>query len=141
MANQQMGVAESKSVDYIGAYEQALRDVEQACGSRETANLLIYDLQNNYKKTEKELDGVEKLRSKDPEKYVAEKATLLARARGEVNGIIERHVPHISDHVRELIIGTSLAAIAVTLPAAFTTLAVATSVAAIGGSYYIGFKL
>jgi hypothetical protein len=141
MANQMMDASPAKASDYIGMYEQALRDVVQACGSRETANLLIFDLQNNYRKTEKDLEGIEKLRSKDPEAYVKEKMSTLARAKHDVNHIIELHVPHLSDHVRELIIGTSLATLAITLPAAFTTLAVATSVAAIGGSYYIGFKL
>lgn len=134
--------SEHESPDYVNAYERAMRNLISACGSKETANKLLGELDAHYAAVEKRLDEVEKIRKKDPEEYVREKAAILAKARLDVNDIIDRNVPRVSEHVRELIIGTSLATAALTLPlAGLSTLAVATAITAIGGSYYIGFKI
>jgi|GEM_PF-1324982 len=142
MANMVTSQSRREERDYVGAYERAIANVVSACGSREAANMMLSELQDHYTTTEKKLDAIDRMRARDPEKYVREKASMLANARAEVNLIIERHAPHLSDQMRELIIGASLAAMAVTLPAAaLSTLSVATALAAIGGSYYIGFKM
>jgi hypothetical protein len=130
---------EKREFDYIGAYEKALKDVVSACGSRETANKLMTELERQYETTEKEL---EKLDKNTPE-YDSMKNIVLGRARESIHSIIEKYLPHTSDHMKELILGASLAISAVLLPAAATAslLMTASSIVAIGGSYYIGFKL
>jgi len=135
--------AEGAAFDYVSAYEKAMRDVVQACGSREAANEMLDELHDHYEKTGVELRRLKRLYGDKPEAHAAKKAALLARARQEVNEIIEKHAPHTGDHVKELILGTSLAATAILLPVSYavSTLAVATSIVAIGSSYYIGFKL
>jgi len=142
MADLAMKPVKNEQMDYVGVYERAIQDLVSACGSHESANRLLGELEGHYATVEQKLDEIEKIRKKDPETYVREKASLLARAKIEVNDIIDRNVPRVSDHVRELIIGTSLATAALTLPlTGLSTLAVATAITAIGGSYYIGFKI
>lgn len=134
---------EKETYDYIGAYEKAIRDVVKASGSRDAANRMLDDLHDHYEKTGVELKRIKRIYGDRPETHETKKAALLTDARFEVNQIIERHVPRITDHVKELIIGTSLAATATMLPAtyAISTLAVATGIITIGSSYYIGFNL
>ncbi|MCX8174691.1 MAG: hypothetical protein N3E51_00595 [Candidatus Micrarchaeota archaeon] len=129
--------------DYIGNYEKSINEIISACGSREAANRLLGELNRHYEKTDFELKRIKKEYWKEPEKHAAEKARVLAEARYEVAQIIERHVPHSADHVKELIIGASLAVAALMIPVtyAFSALSAAASVLSIGGSYYIGFKL
>jgi hypothetical protein len=134
---------EKEVFDYIGAYEKAIREVIAACGSREAANRLLNDLHEHYQRTDLELRRIKRVHGGSPEILAAKKEQVLASARHEVGRIIEKHVPHTSDHVKELIIGTSLAVTAIMLPVSYavSTLAVATGIVSIAGSYYIGFKL
>ena len=127
-----------KAFDYVGAYEKAIRDVVKASGSRDAANRMLDDLHDHYEKTGGELKRIKRIYGDRPEAHETKKAALLTDARFEVNQIIERHVPHISDHIKELIIGTSLAATATMLPATYavSALAVATGIITIGSSYY-----
>lgn len=134
---------ESKAPDYIGMYEQSIRDIVRECGSREAANKMLDELQKHYEATDKKLKQIERENWKDPEKHAVEKARLIAIARHELSAIVDKHVPHTADHTKELIVGASLAAAALLIPATYavSTLVIATSLVSIGSSYYIGFKM
>lgn len=140
---QKTAAIETPSTDYVAAYEKAIRDVVQACGSRQAANQMLTELHVHYVQTGEHLRRLRREYGSDPEAHAARKAALLARAKEEVHEIIGRHLPHTSDHMKELVMGASLAITATMLPVAYaaSTLAVATSIVAIGSSYYIGFKL
>ncbi len=129
--------------DYIGMYEKALGDIVKECGSREQANRLLDELQKHYESTDKRLKALDREWWERPEEHAAQKAKLIAAAREEIAGIVDRHVPHISDSMKEMLMGVSLAVAALLIPATYavSTLVVATSLVSIGGSYYIGFKM
>src|SRR3989338_1966204 len=101
---------ESKVFDYIGAYEKAIRDLIAACGSKEAANVMLDELHQHYESTYSRLQQLDRELGEAHPMHPVRKRAILARANGEVHGIIERHVPHTSDNIRELIIGASLAA-------------------------------
>ncbi|MEM4633698.1 MAG: hypothetical protein QW275_00930 [Candidatus Anstonellaceae archaeon] len=129
--------------DYVKEYEKAISEVVKACGSEKQANELLDQLHHQYEKMGLELQKLEKKYGAGTKEYEKEKNKIIDRGKAEVHSIIERHVPHVSWHLEELIIGTSLAVTAAFLPAARAAYALiaATSLIAIGGSYYIGFKL
>ncbi|HIH19574.1 TPA: hypothetical protein HA225_06420 [Candidatus Micrarchaeota archaeon] len=129
--------------DYVSAYEGAIREVVKSCGSHESANQLLDELHSHYEKTGLELKRIKKIYGDRPAVHEEKKNSLLSGAKSEVNQIIEKHAPHVSDHVRELILGTSLVATATMMPAAYgaSALAAAIKIIAIGGSYYVGFGL
>ncbi len=133
---------EGASFDYVGAYENAIRELVQSCGSRSAANKLLDELHEHYERTDLALKKLRR-ETTDSKEHAAKKIVLLEKAKHDVSMIIEKHVPHTSDHVKELIMGASLAVTAALLPMThgFSTVVAATSVIAIGGSYYIGFKL
>ncbi|MEM2137951.1 MAG: hypothetical protein QW568_02590 [Candidatus Anstonellaceae archaeon] len=134
---------EAKVPDYIGMYEQSIRDIVRECGSREAANQMLDELEKHYEDTDRKLKQLDRADWKDPERHASEKARAIAIARHEVAQIIDKHVPHTADHMKELIVGASLAAAALLIPASYavSTLVVATSLVSIGSSYYIGFKM
>ncbi|VVC01680.1 Uncharacterised protein [uncultured archaeon] len=129
--------------DYVGAYEAAIKEVVKACGSREAANRMLDELHAHYEKTGAELKRIKRIYGDRPELHSQKKAALLADARFEVHRIIEQHAPHTSYRVHEVFLGTSLATAATILPAALaaSTFSTAAAIAAIGSSYYIGFRL
>ncbi len=129
--------------DYIGIYEKAIKDLVRECGSREAANRMLDDLQKHYETTDRQLKELHKRDWTNPEAHAVEKARLIEIARHEVSTIVEKHVPHTADHVKELIVAASLATIALLLPTTYavSTLSVATGLISIGSSYYIGFKM
>lgn len=129
--------------DYVEVYEKAMQDVIAACGSKDTANEMLDELHEYYQTTERKLKDIEKKQGKGGEGYLKEKERALETAKYEVHRIVEKHVPNASWHLEELIMGASLAVTATLLPSsqAAGTLIAATGIVAIGGSYYIGFKL
>lgn len=138
---QQTKPAQAVSQDYVDTYEQAMHEVISACGSKQAANKLLDELHAHYEKTEDELERLR--RELSGQEYKSRKEALLSRANHEVRQMIEKRLPHTSHHIEELIIGTSLAVTAAMMPAAKAAamLVAATSIVAIGSSYYIGFKL
>lgn len=134
---------EEKTFDYIGAYEQAIRDIVDSCGSREAANKMLDDIYKHYEKTEAALKKLEKAYGKGSEKFEMEKALVLERARLELNSTVERHAPHTKEHMKEIILGASLAISAIVMPVIYpaSLLLTASSIVAIGGSYYISFNV
>ena len=139
---QQTKPAQAVSQDYVDTYEQAIHEVISACGSKQAANKLLDELHAHYEKTDAELKALRR-ELPDGQEYNNRKEALLSRANHEVRQIIEKRLPHIGSHVEELIIGTSLAVTAAMMPVAKAAamLVAATSIVAIGSSYYIGFKL
>ncbi|VVC00905.1 Uncharacterised protein [uncultured archaeon] len=129
--------------DYIGNYERAIKEVVRECGSREAANEMLEELHQHYEKTDAALKNAKKTMWKDPEALAKQKAVILSNARVEVAEIIEKHVPHSGEQVRDLILGTSLAIAAIMIPAtyAFSTLTAAATILSVGGSYYLSFRL
>ncbi|MCX8197691.1 MAG: hypothetical protein N3F07_00640 [Candidatus Micrarchaeota archaeon] len=129
--------------DYVKEYEKAIHEVVKACGSQESASKMLDELHRQYEKVGAELKKLEKEHKAGSASYERERRRILERGKYEVHKIIEKHVPHVSWHLEELIIGTSLAVTAAVLPAARAAhaLIAATSIIAIGSSYYIGFKL
>ena len=135
--------SEKMREDYVIDYEKAILEVVKACGSEKDANQMLDELHRQYERTEQALRKVDKSRAAGTEEYERASEKILEKGKHEVHQIIERHVPHVSWHLEELIMGTSLAVTASLLPAAraASTLIAATSIIAIGSSYYIGFKL
>ena len=129
--------------DYVEVYEKAMQDVVSACGSKDTANRMLDELHGSYQSTERKLRDIEKKHGSDGEAYAKEKDRALQLAKYNVHRIVEKYVPNASWHLEELIMGASLAVTATLLPSAQAagTLIAATGIVAIGGSYYIGFKL
>lgn len=129
--------------DYVAVYEKAMQDVVFACGSKEAANSMLDELHTYYQETERKVKEVEKKSGGDAESCRREKERVLETAKYGVHQIVEKHVPNASWHLEELIMGASLAVTATLLPSsqAAGTLIAATGIIAIGGSYYIGFKL
>jgi hypothetical protein len=130
------------SEDYLKEYENALQFLVKSCGSKENANRMIEELHVQYEKTTQK---IEELKEKYPEgtaEYEKEKIRILEEGKYEIHKIIEKYIPHVSNHLEELIIGTSLAVAATFMPTVHLTslFATITSILAIGGSYYIGFK-
>jgi len=129
--------------DYVAAYEKAMQDVVSACGSRSAANEMLDDLRNHYEETERKLGEIDRKHGKDAEAGKKEKEKTLTIAKYHVHTIVDKYVPNASWHLEELIMGASLAVTATLIPTthAASMLAAATGMVAIGGSYYIGFKL
>jgi hypothetical protein len=129
---------QSSSSEYLEAYERAMKDVVSSCGPA-SANKMLKEIEDVYMRTDASL---KRLRTDAPE-YETQKNILLGKAREEVHSVVEKYAPNTSDHIKELILGTSLAISATLLPvaAAASALLTATSIIAIGSSYYIGFKI
>ena len=140
---QKMKPALSPKTDYVEVYEKAMQDVVSACGSKDTANKMLDELHDYYQTTERKLKEIEKKHGSEGEEYRKEKDRALETAKYNVHKIVEKYVPNASWHLEELIMGASLAITATLLPTsqAAGTLVAATGIVAIGGSYYIGFKL
>ncbi|MFA6489666.1 MAG: hypothetical protein WCT52_03195 [Candidatus Micrarchaeia archaeon] len=133
----------SPKTDYVEVYEKAMQDVVAACGSKEIANSMLDELHGYYQTTERRLKDIEKKHGNRGEIYIKEKERALETAKYDVHRIVDKYVPNASWHLEELIMGASLAVTATLLPSAQAagTLIAATGIVAIGGSYYIGFKL
>lgn len=129
--------------DYVAAYERAIRDVVAACGNKDAANKMLDELHDYYEATDRKLKAAEKGRDGGGDAYAKEKERVLETAKYDVHRIVEKYVPNANWHLEELIMGASLAVTATLAPTAqaASLLVTATSVAAIVGSYYIGFKL
>ena len=126
--------------DYVEIYEKAIQDVVAACGSKEAANRMLGELHEEYQTTDRKLKEIE--RKSGGEERRKEKERTLETAKYAVHQIVEKYVPNASWHLEELIMGASLAITATLLPVqAAGALVAATGIVAIGGSYYIGFKL
>lgn len=135
--------SEKMREDYVIDYEKAILEVVKACGSEKDANKMLDELHYQYERTDLQLKKVDQEYEKGGQEYEKAREMILEKGKHEVHQIIEKHVPHVSGHLEELIMGTSLAVTASLLPAAHaaSTLIAATSIIAIGSSYYIGFKL
>lgn len=129
--------------DYVAAYERAIQDVVAACGSKDNANKMLEELHEYYESTDRKLKIAEKRSGGSGTAAAKEKERVLETAKYDVHRIVEKYVPNASWHLEELIMGSSLAITATLIPAAqaASLLVTATSIAAIVGSYYIGFKL
>jgi len=134
---------EKETFDYINAYEKAAMDVVSACGSREAANRMLDEIHGHYEKTDIQLKKLEKDHGAGSAKFEQEKALLLKEANRQVHVSIERYAPQTKDHVKEIILGVSLAASAVFMPAIYpaSLLLTASGIAAVGGSSYISYNL
>jgi hypothetical protein len=132
------------TADYIGQTERVMRELESLCGSKERANELLDDIAIHYKNTSRELSTLESRHGgKGSEAYDRDKGFLLSIRRSELDRIIERYAPHATDKTKDLVIAASFAAIALTLPlaASASLLATATSLIAIGASYFASFHV
>ena len=134
---------EEKTFDYVGAYEHAIKDIIETCGSREAANRMLDDIYKHYEKTDASLKKMEKAYGKGTERFEVEKTLLLEKARTELNQSVEKHAPSTKEHIKEIILGASLAIAAIAMPALYpaSLLLTASSIIAIGGSYYVSFNV
>jgi hypothetical protein len=136
--------AQSKAQrDYIGETELLMRELTVICGSKDSANELLGKMTDHYEKTTRDLSAIEK---KYPEKggnFLREKSALLSVKKYELEKLIEHYAPAAADRTKDLIIAGSLAVIAITLPltVAASVLATATSIIAIGGSYFASYHI
>ena len=134
--------SQEKTFDYIGAYEQAIADIITTCGSREAANKMLDEIYKHYEKTDAAIRKLAKECGRDTQRFETEKALLLQKARHDLDATVEAHAPHTKEHMKEIILGASLAIAAIVMPVVYpaSLLLTASSVMAIGSSYYIGFN-
>lgn len=126
-------VLPTKEFDYIGMYNEAIEKVIEACGSKEAANRMLGEIEKLYERTAEEL-----AKARDENK----KVQILQGARAKIGDVIRKYAPGASEHTMEIILGASLAISALVIPTfGASLLAVISTLAAIGSSYYISFKI
>ena len=140
---QKLEEIKEKTFDYIGAYEQAIKEIVKTCGSRESANKMLDDIYKHYERTDAALKKLERECGKDTEKFEMKKVELLEKAKYELNMNVEKHAPQTKERTKEIILGASLAVAAVVMPVVYpaSLLLTASSMVAIGSSYYISFNV
>jgi len=132
---QAISAPQTARADFLGTYENAMREVIAVCGSREAANSMIGELQDHYEKTASDL----KKTGGNPR----QRESVLAAAKVTANNIIEKYAPNTGSHFHELVISYSFGAILLTIPmiAAASLLSVATGILAAGSAYFISAKI